>query len=103
MSEDPITITLKALMRERELTYRALAQLTRDRDPERRGVTYAYLCGLTSGREYPSRRALELIAASLDFEPGYFAEYRLAELRRELNAREVGFDAAWRRYVELAG
>jgi hypothetical protein len=31
----------------------------------------------------------------------HFAEYRLAELRRELNGREVGFEAAWRRYSEL--
>jgi hypothetical protein len=29
-----------------------------------RGVTYAHLCGLTSGCEYPSRRSIELIAAS---------------------------------------
>jgi len=32
-------------------------------DPDGRGVTYAYLCGLASGSEYPSRRALELIAS----------------------------------------
>jgi transcriptional regulator with XRE-family HTH domain len=89
-------------MRERKLTYRALADLTRAADRDGRGVTYAYLCGLTSGREYASRRSIELIAASLDVEPGYFAEYRLAELRRELNGREVGFEAAWRRYSELS-
>jgi transcriptional regulator with XRE-family HTH domain len=101
VSAEPITVTLRALMGERDVTYRALADLTRARDPEGRGVTYAYLCGLASGREYPSRRSLELIAASLELEPSYFAEYRLAELRRELNGREVGFEAAWRRYSEL--
>ncbi len=30
-------------MGERDLTYRALVDLTRARDPEGRGVTYAYL------------------------------------------------------------
>ena len=101
-TDEPITIALKPLMRERSLTYRALADLTRAADPDGRGVTYVYLCALTSGREYPSQRSIELIAASLDIEPGYFAEHRLAELRRELNGREVGFEAAWRRYSELA-
>lgn len=67
-----------------------------------RGVTYAYLCALTSGREYPSRRSLELIAASLGIEPWYFPEYRLAELRDQLDPRRAGFKAAWRRYLELA-
>lgn len=90
-------------LRDRWLTYRALASLTRERDPEGRGVTYAYLCGLASGREYPSRRALELIAACLELPPMHFAEYRLAELQGELDARRVGFQAAWRRYSELTG
>jgi transcriptional regulator with XRE-family HTH domain len=100
-SDQPITEALKELMRVRGLTFRALADLTRTADPAGRGVTYAYLCGLASGREYPSRRSMELIAASLDLEPAYFAEYRLAELQHQLNGREVGFDVAWRRYSEL--
>lgn len=102
-TSDPITAALKLLMLDRGLTYRSLASQTREEDPEGRGVTYAYLCGLTSGREYPSRRALELIAACLELEPSYFAEYRLAELQSQLDARRVGFDAAWRRYSELVG
>jgi hypothetical protein len=40
-------------MRERRLTFRALAALTQVHDADGRGVTYAYLCGLTSGREQP--------------------------------------------------
>ncbi len=87
-TDEPITIALKPLMRERRLTFRALATLTQAHDADGRGVTYAYLCGVTSGREYPSRRSIELIAASLDLEPDHFAEYRLAELRREFNGRE---------------
>jgi transcriptional regulator with XRE-family HTH domain len=100
-SIDPITTTLRRLMDERGLSYRRLAELTRDADPEARGVTYAYLAGLVSGREYPSPRALELIATSLDIDAAFFAEYRLDRLRRELNGREVGFEAAFRRFVEL--
>jgi hypothetical protein len=50
-TDQPITIALKPLMHARQLTFRALADLTRDRDPEGRGVTYAYLCAPTSGRQ----------------------------------------------------
>ncbi len=101
-TDEPITAALKPLMRERQLTFRALAELTQTHDTGGRGVTYAYLCALTSGREYPSRRSLELIAASLGIEPWYFPEYRLAELRDQLDPRRAGFNAAWRRYLELA-
>lgn len=99
----PITVALKALLTEHHLTYRALAERTRQLDPEGRGVTHSYLAGLSSGREHPSRRSLELIASSLEVEPEHFPEYRLAQLRRELNERTVGFDAAWSRYRELIG
>jgi transcriptional regulator with XRE-family HTH domain len=101
-TDEPVTTALKPLMREHGLTFRALAALTQEHDDDSRGVTFAYLCALTSGREYPSRRSLELIAASLEIHPAYFAEYRIAELRDQLNGREVGFHAAWRRYLELA-
>jgi transcriptional regulator with XRE-family HTH domain len=100
-SDDPITVTLKPLMDEHRLSYRQLAALTRKFDPEERGVSYAYLAGLVSGREYPSPRALELIASSLDLDASYFPEYRLDRFRRELNGREVGFEAAFRRFLEL--
>lgn len=101
-TDEPITIALKPLMRERRLTFRALADLTRTHDAAGRGVTFAYLCALTSGREHPSQRSLELIAASLELEPNYFPEYRLARLRDELNPKRTGFHAAWNRYLELA-
>jgi transcriptional regulator with XRE-family HTH domain len=101
-TDQPITVALKALMRERRLTLRSLAEITRTHDPEGRGVTFAYLGGLTSGREHPSRRSLELVAASLDLEPDYFPEYQLAKLRDELNPKRAGFRAAWQRYLELA-
>jgi transcriptional regulator with XRE-family HTH domain len=102
-TSEPITVALKARMREQHLTFRALAAQTRAHDAEGRGVTYAYLCALTSGREYPSRRSLQLIAAALNLQPRYFAEYRLAELQEQLDGRRVGFEQAWRRYCELVG
>jgi transcriptional regulator with XRE-family HTH domain len=101
-TDQPITISLRPLMRERDLTFRALAELTQAHDAAGRGVTHTYLCALTSGREHPSRRSLELIAAGLEIEPGYFPEYRLAELRDQLNPKRAGFKAAWLRYLELA-
>jgi len=100
-TDEPITVALKPLMQERRLTFRALAELTQAQDAEGRGVTYSYLCALTSGREYPSRRSLELIAASLKLEPRYFPEYRLAELRDQLDPIRAGFNAAWRHYLAL--
>jgi transcriptional regulator with XRE-family HTH domain len=101
-TDEPITAALKPLMREHGLTFRALAELTQAHDVSARGVTFAYLCALTSGREYPSRRSLELIATSLGIAADYFPEYRLAELRDQLDGRRAGFEAAWRRYLELA-
>jgi transcriptional regulator with XRE-family HTH domain len=98
---EPIPTTLRQLMDEQHLSYRALAGLTRGADPDGRGVSHAYLCALVAGREYPSRRAIQLLATSLHIDPDRFAEYRIAELRAELNGREVGFQAAWRRYLEL--
>ena len=75
---------------------------TTNHDAGGRGVTYTYLCALTSGRKHPSRRSLEVIAAALDLDPGYSPQYRLAQLRDQLNPKRVGFHAAWRRYLELA-
>jgi transcriptional regulator with XRE-family HTH domain len=103
VSDDPITIALKPLMLEAGVTFRSLSERTRAQDTAGRGVTHTYLCGLTSGREYPSTRSMELIAAALDIPPTYFAEYRLAQLQLELDGRRVGFRAAWQRYAELVG
>jgi transcriptional regulator with XRE-family HTH domain len=89
-------------MRDRRLTFRALAELTRTLDPTGRGVTHAYLCGITSGHEHPSHRSLELIATGLDLDPYYFVEYRLAELWRELNEREGTGDEGGRCFQRAA-
>jgi transcriptional regulator with XRE-family HTH domain len=66
-------------------------------DPAGAGLTHGHLATLIAGRARPSRRALESIARALELEPDYFAEYRLAELRDQLDERRAGFDAAYRR------
>jgi len=100
---EPITVTLRRLTAAAGLTYRALAQRTRELDQRGRGVTHSYIAGLTSGKEQPSPRSLELIAGALDVTPDVFGEYRLATLRHQLDPKRSGFDAARRRYLELVG
>jgi transcriptional regulator with XRE-family HTH domain len=100
-TDEPLSRALPTLMRERGLTYRALAARTRERASDETGVTSGHLANLVSGRNRASAPVLELIAIALDVRPEYFAEYRLAVLRRSLDERAVGFDEACRRYSEL--
>jgi transcriptional regulator with XRE-family HTH domain len=79
-------------MLSRGLTYRALADSTRELDG--RGLTHAHINMLANGRDKASVRAMELIAAVCRVEPDYFAEYRLAAAMRELDPAVVGFEQA---------
>jgi transcriptional regulator with XRE-family HTH domain len=90
------------LMRERGISYRALATRTRLLDSTGNGLSHSHLVNLAAGRELPSRRVLALLASAFQLPPDYFAEYRLAELRRQLDERQVGFDAAYRNYQTLS-
>jgi transcriptional regulator with XRE-family HTH domain len=101
-AEKPLTETLPALMRERGISYRALASRTRLLDRTGNGLSHSHLVNLAAGRDLPSRRALELLASGFELPPDYFAEYRFAELRRQLDERQVGFDAAYRTYQTLS-
>jgi transcriptional regulator with XRE-family HTH domain len=101
VADRPITQELAVLMRSHAVTFRALAAITRQLDPAGRGLTHGHIANLASGHERPSRRALELLAAAFELQPGYFAEHRLAELREQLDERRVGFDAAYHRYRTL--
>jgi transcriptional regulator with XRE-family HTH domain len=83
---------LRALMNNDGLTYRELAQRTRELDG--RGMTHAHINMLANGHDRPSTRAMELIAEACGVEPSYFAEYRLALAMRELDPDEVGFEQA---------
>lgn len=98
---EPLNRALPALMRDRGLTYRALAGRTRQLDEDGNGVSTGHLANLVSGRSRPSMPVLELIASALDVHPEHFAEYRLAALRRSLDECAVGFQAACERYLEL--
>ena len=98
----PLTETLPTLMRERAISYRALATQTQLVDRNGNGLSHSHLVNLAAGRELPSRRALELIASVFQLPVDYFAEYRLAELRRQLDEREVGFATAYRTYQTLS-
>jgi transcriptional regulator with XRE-family HTH domain len=74
------------------LTYRALAEATREVDG--RGLTHAHINMLVNGHDRPSLRAMELLADACGVPPSYFAEYRLATAMRELDPAEVGLEQA---------
>jgi transcriptional regulator with XRE-family HTH domain len=91
-SEKPFEDALRALMSERGITFRALAEITRQLDGK--GMTHAHLNMLANGHDRPSLRAMELVARACEVEPEYFAEYRLATAMRELDPAEVGLERA---------
>ena len=91
-STKPFGESLRALMDERSLTYRGLAEATRKLDGK--GITHAHINMLANGHDKPSMRAMELIASACDVDPDYFAEYRLAAAMRELDPAEVGLEQA---------
>jgi transcriptional regulator with XRE-family HTH domain len=91
-STKPFGEALRALMDERSLTYRGLAEATRGLDG--RGITHAHINMLANGHDKPSMRAMDLIAQACGVDPDYFAEYRLAAAMRELDPAEVGLEQA---------
>src|SRR5438034_11536356 len=74
----PFARALRALKKVCGLTYRELAQNTRQLDG--RGLTAEYINALATGRERPSIRAIELLARACDVQPDYFV--RSEERRR---------------------
>jgi transcriptional regulator with XRE-family HTH domain len=91
-STKPFGASLAELMKSRGLSYRALAEATREIDG--RGMTHAHINMLANGHDKPSMRAMELIAQACGVSPSYFAEYRLAAAMRELDPTEVGLERA---------
>lgn len=83
---------LRALMEARGLTYRGLAEATRELDGK--GMTHAHINMLANKHDKPSIRAMELIAQACGVQPDYFAEYRLAAAMRRLDPAEVGLEQA---------
>ena len=91
-STRPFGESLRALMDARSLTYRGLAEATRQLDGK--GITHAHINMLANGHDKPSMRAMALIAEACGVRPEYFAEYRLAAAMRELDPTEVGLEQA---------
>ena len=91
-SDRPFGEALRVLMQAGGLTYRSLAQATRELDGK--GMTHAHINMLANGRDKPSMRAMALIAEACGVAPDYFAEYRLAAAMRELDPGEVGLEQA---------
>jgi transcriptional regulator with XRE-family HTH domain len=91
-SNQPFGEALRALMAPRGLTYRGLAEATRDLDGK--GITHAHINMLANGHDKPSMRAMELIARACGVVPEHFAEYRLAAAMRDLDPAEVGLEQA---------
>ena len=91
-SDEPFGDALRALMKQRGLSYRGLAEATREIDGK--GMTHAHINMLANGHDRPSMRAMELIAKACGVQPAYFAEYRLALAMRELDPAEVGLEQA---------
>jgi transcriptional regulator with XRE-family HTH domain len=88
----PFGEALRALMEERGLTYRGLAEEIRELDGK--GITHAHLNMLANGHDKPSMRVMDLIARACSISPDYFAEYRLAVAMRELDPSVVGLEQA---------
>jgi transcriptional regulator with XRE-family HTH domain len=91
-STQPFGKALRALMSDRGLSYRRLAEAIRELDDK--GITHAHLNMLANGHDKPSVRAMKLIARACDVSPDYFAEYRLAMAMRELDPSVVGLEQA---------
>lgn len=91
-STEPFGVALRALMKERGLSYRGLADAIREL--EGKGITHAHLNMLANGHDKPSVRVMELISRACSISPEYFAEYRLAMAMRELDPEIVGLDQA---------
>ena len=62
----PLAETLRALMRDRAITYRALAAQTQLLDGAGSGLSYSHIANLAAGRELPSRRAIELLGRAFE-------------------------------------
>jgi transcriptional regulator with XRE-family HTH domain len=92
LSTHPFGEALRGLMNTRGLTYRGLADATRQIDGK--GITSAHINMLANGHEKPSMRVMSLISHACGVDPSYFAEYRLADARRQLDPAEVGLEHA---------
>src|SRR4051812_8298510 len=85
-------VLLAAIAAREDLTYRRLAELTRDLDPRGRGLSHAYLSQVGRGLERPAPNAIELVCAALNVPPNAVSEYVAAAVIDEFNYRKVDSD-----------
>ena len=92
----PFGEAVRQLMREHDLTFGELSERLGQEDTHGRGrgLSRPHLANLAHGREQPSARAIDLIAAHFGLQANYFAENRLAAARARLDPATNGFDAA---------
>jgi transcriptional regulator with XRE-family HTH domain len=92
-SEKAFGEAVEALMTERGLTYRALADKT--------GLSAGYLNHLVHGnRPVPSDEVLGTLAESLGVEPEHFREYRIRVITDRLEEMPDLVDRLYRRLTE---
>lgn len=93
-TDEPFGAALAELLREADFTtssgnvnWHAFAR-------ELDGFTYENLRLVIAGKRQPSVPFMEEVARALKVKPDHFAEYRIAQARRQFDVREVGFEAA---------
>lgn len=92
-SDKPFGEAVTALMAERGLTYRALADQT--------GLSAGYLNHLVHGnRPVPSDDVLRTLASALGVEPEHFREYRVRVITERLEELPDLVDRLYRRLAE---
>jgi transcriptional regulator with XRE-family HTH domain len=100
-TDEPFAAALRALLSERGLSRRRLAQLSPSVDG--RGLGHSYVSGLASGERQPTVENMRLLAALLDVAPSFFYEYRvaLAQARTAMLVELRGPDAVLAKLAEL--
>lgn len=96
-SDRAFPAALDDLLSELEWSNRHLAKLTKERFGWGSHGTINFLL---NGQLAPSRKAMEVIAASAGVAPTYFAEYRLLRARDQLDPDQVGLETAPRNLAE---
>lgn len=90
----PAAQALRKLKAERNLSNRRLSAATAEVDPDGEGLSHTYIGNIARDVDKASTEALSLLARAAGVEPRYFAEVRLAAVRRLFDPREVDLDVA---------
>ena len=100
-SEEPLSVSLSAVLERRTLSVSSLGSLLRAEGVAISRTRLHQLCSGTGAP--PTAEQLERLASVLGVSPGYFAEYRLWRARALLDPGVVGFDRAMANFERLRG